>query len=363
MLGRTVQNLRRIDLGFVPDRLTTFAIDPRLHGLKGIALQAMLGDIESDLGTRAGGTAGFIGPSPLSDSYFTGSLYAGPDSTDRFVIGAGYYVTPGFLSAIGARVIAGNRAWRADSGTAVITRSMADSLFPSLDPRVLVGRTVMRRPKGANPVTIAAVIEDLRLASIKRPPVPTMFRPLSEGSPDLSVRGFVRGNRSESAVTAAIRLAVGARAADVPVFDVVSARALVDQQFAERTSMSLAARTLAVFGVLLAAAGLYGVLSTIVVARQRELAIRIALGASAMQVHSRVFRAGLAPVLAGLVVGSFGCILATRVIRAQLYGLDGFDAMSYAAGVALLLLVAVAACLIPARRAARVSPDEALRAE
>jgi predicted permease len=362
LLGKTVRNLRQIDLGFNPNGLATFAIDPRLHGLAGRQLQALLTEIETDLRNRGNTGAGFVAPHPLGSNYYTGALYAGPDSGTRAVIGAGYYVTPGFLDAVGARVIAGTREWRADSGTAVITRSMVDSLFPNVDPRNLVGRTFPTRLRGRGLVVIAAVIEDLRLSDVTRPPVPTIFKPLAAGARDLSVRGFARGNPA-STNAESIHSAIAQRAPDIPVFDLRSARSLVDQQFAERTSMALAARMLALFGVVLAAVGLYGVLSTIVVARQRELAIRMALGATPADVRARVLRGGFVPVTGGIVAGTVGAIIAARGIGAQLYGLGGFDAMTYASIVALIVVVALAACLLPARRAVRVAPNEALKIE
>ena len=362
LLGKTVRNLREIDLGFDVNGLTTFAIDPRLHGLQGKLLQGLLTDIEADLRGGGNSAAGFIAPPPLSSSYYTSSLYAGPDSTARMVIGAGYWVTPGFLNAVGARVIAGTREWRADSGTVVVTRSLVDSLFPNVDPHSLVGRPFPTRGRGKNLVVIAAVIEDLRLSDVTRPPVPAIFKPLASGSRDMSIRGFARGRRA-AAGAESIHSAVAARAPDIPVFDLRSTRSLVDQQFAERTSMALAARTLAIFGVVLAAVGLYGVLSTIVVARHRELAIRMALGATPRDVRARVLRGGLVPVVGGIVVGTAGAFIAARGIRAQLYGLGGFDAMTYVSIVALLLVVALAACLVPARRAVRVAPNEALKTE
>lgn len=357
LLGTTVANLRRINPGFDADHLLTFAIDPKLHGLIKAPLQSMLVSLESDI-RRRGSPTGFIGPSPLRSSYFSTELHAGSDSAARSVRGAAYFVTPGFLETIGARVLAGTKSWRADSGTAVIDRAMADSLAPRIDPRELVGRSFPRRARGANPVTIAAVVENMQLSDITHAPAPTIFRPISEAPRDLTMRGFVRGGRAED-----VRAAVSAGAADLPIYDIRTARAMIDLQFADRLSMAWAARTMAWFGVALAMSGLYGVLSTLVAARQREIAIRIALGATASHVRARVLRAGIVPVAVGVLAGTLGAAFAARLVKAHLYGISEFDPANYTRNVVMLLAVALAACLIPARRALRISPDEALRVD
>jgi ABC-type antimicrobial peptide transport system permease subunit len=118
-----------------------------------------------------------------------------------------------------------------------------------------------------------------------------------------------------------------------------------------------------VFTVLLAAVGLYGLIAYWVASRTREIGLRIALGAEPAKVTSGVVRRGLVPVVAGLVLGTVLAIPVARMLRGVLLGVGPGDPISFAAAAAVLLLVAVAANLVPARRAARIDPLEALRAD
>jgi ABC-type antimicrobial peptide transport system permease subunit len=119
----------------------------------------------------------------------------------------------------------------------------------------------------------------------------------------------------------------------------------------------------AVLALALAALGIYGVLAFGVAARTRELGIRRALGASARSVRVSVLRRGLLWSLSGLAIGSVAAALCARWMRSTLYGVTPFDAATYATAGAALLVVAVLACVVPARRAVRVDPLIAMRSE
>jgi ABC-type antimicrobial peptide transport system permease subunit len=142
--------------------------------------------------------------------------------------------------------------------------------------------------------------------------------------------------------------------------------ALSDKVSASVATPRFAAALLAGFAgvaLLLAAIGLYGVLSYGVSERQREMGVRAALGASRGRIVALVVREGLIVVTAGLVVGLAGAAASSRLMEAALFGVTPLDPLSYLFAPAILLAVAVAACLVPARRASRVEPAEALRCE
>jgi putative ABC transport system permease protein len=364
LLGRTVANLRDIDLGFQPGRLLTFSLDPQLHGYEAARLDALGRDLERRLTSEPGiDGAGFIAPSPLRSSYVTGALYRSRDPDVRALVGAGFYVTPGFLKAIGVRVIAGDRDWRADSGTVVITRATLTQLLPGTTPQDAVGRFVLTQPNPPRYVRIAAVIENVSLSDITNAPPPVIFRPLSEGFPGLSLSGFVTTARSPMSVAPVVRRVIQAGAPELPLFDIRSARAAVDLQFAERNAMARVALSLSLLGVLLAATGLYGVLANAVAMRQREIGIRTALGAAPRVILSNVLVGGLVPVFGGVVAGLLGAALVSKLLSTQLYGLARFDLLTYAGGIAVLLAAATTASSLPAYRAMRLSPAEVLRDE
>jgi putative ABC transport system permease protein len=166
-----------------------------------------------------------------------------------------------------------------------------------------------------------------------------------------------------SAISAAIRSGVHDLDPEMPIYDLST----MDQTLAESVSqprfyMALLA-AFAGLALLLAALGIYGVISYVVSQRTRELGIRIALGATRERVMGLVLRQGMMLTVAGVVIGSFGAFWVTRVISKLLYGVTTGDPMTFAAVAAVLLGVAWVASYLPARRAARVDPVIAMRAE
>jgi len=363
LLGRTVSNLRAIDLGFEPDRLLTFAADPHLHGHESAGLARIAATLENDL-TQASGVngAGFVSPSPLVSSYLTAALYGSDDPEARPLIAAGYYVSAGFLPALGLRLIAGEEPWRGDSGTAVLSRRTIAELYPGVPVQAVIGRLVPTRRNRGGRVRVAGVIDDIRLSDITADPPPVMFRPLAERPAGLTFTGFVQGARPSSLVPS-IRRAVAARAPDLPLYDTRTARESVDLQFAERDAMARAAFTLSGLGLLLAAVGLYGVLAAMVAARRREIGVRSALGAAPGMILRRVLATGLAPVAIGAIGGVVGAVAVGRLLAAQLFGLPPLDVASFFLAAGALAVAALLATLVPAWRATQVSPAEVLREE
>jgi predicted permease len=367
LLGRTVANLRSIDLGFDPDRLLTLSMDPHLHGIEGSRLTDFASRFEEEVsGVEGVRGAGLISPAPLRSNYFTASMHrtaadAAPnDASQRPIIGAGYYVSPGFLPAIGARVIVGERAWRGDSGTVVLTRRAAAALYPAVDPRTLAGRTF---PFGSRkrPVRISAVIEDLSLSDITQDPPPAIFLPLGRRVAGLSMMAFVATGSRPERLSAAVQKAAAAVSTDIPVYELRSARDAVDRQFAARVSMARVASTLGAIGLLLAVSGLYGVLAHLVAARRREFGVRAAMGATPRRILREVIAGGLVPVWIGLVAGLAGAGAASRALQNQLFALEPDDPTTYGMSVLGLLAASLVACAVPAFRSSRVPPIEALR--
>lgn len=364
LLGRTVLNLRRVDLGFSPSNLFTIEADPHLHGYDAARTARLAEGLEDHLrGAPGVVAAGIVSPTPLRSQYDIGWLQRRPGDTEKHddVTGAGYYVSPGFLQTLGVRVLAGDRSWRADSGTVVITREMWRQLYPALSPASAIGRTVF----GPNdvPLRIAAVVADVKLSDLTKDPPPTVFRPLGERPPDEPLGIYVRSAGSSAQALADVDRAMARVAPDVPLYDARSAREAVDLQFAEQQVMAVVASALGSMGLALAAIGLYGVLATIVAARQREIAIRSALGAGPGAIVRNVLARGLLPVAVGAVAGTAGAVAVSRLVASRLFGLEALDPASYGLGLVTLAIVALLACLPPAYRASRVSIVRILRVE
>jgi predicted permease len=365
LLGRTVANLRAIDLGFPIDRAITFSLDPAGHGLNRARRGVVAANIEERLGAIPGvRSAALVAPTPFGSGYITAAVFpmdAAPDA--RPTVGAGFYASPNFLSALGATVLSGERHWRGDSGTVVLSRGALEQVLPGVSPAQAIGMQVSTRPKGERPLRIAAVIENVHLSDITREPPPVIIQPLSAAAAVFSLSGFVRVDRPGSALVGNIRNAVAGAAPDFSLFDVRTVRSAVDLQFSERRVLSLAASALGIIGLLLAAVGLYGVVATAVAARAREIGIRSALGAAPSHLAGDVLRLGFVPTVIGIAAGTALTVAGARVVKAYLYEVPEFDRMTYLGAMLLLFLVVALACALPAFRAARISPAQVLRGD
>jgi len=176
---------------------------------------------------------------------------------------------------------------------------------------------------------------------------------------DLAVR--TRGN--PAALASAVRAAIRSVDPTLPILGVATMDEVLSATAQQRRFTFVLFQVFAVVALLLAAAGIYGVLNGSVTERTREIGIRSALGAPRAGLLGMVVRQGLALAAAGMLAGSAGALVLTRFLQKMLFGVEARDPVTFAAVVVVLLAVAFGACLHPAIRATRVSPLEALRAE
>jgi ABC-type antimicrobial peptide transport system permease subunit len=175
---------------------------------------------------------------------------------------------------------------------------------------------------------------------------------------------FVVHTDADAVATAdRMRAAIRSVDSDVPISRTISMQDVLDDAVAVRRFQMNLVTAFAIVALLLAAVGIYGVVSFTVVQTTPEIGIRMALGAHRKEVLTMIVRRGLAPVAAGLTVGIAGAIVTSRVISNQLYGVMPDDLATLTAVTALVLSISVCACWIPARRATKISPLRALRSE
>jgi putative ABC transport system permease protein len=174
---------------------------------------------------------------------------------------------------------------------------------------------------------------------------------------------LVRSRVEPSAMTAAIRSEIAAIDKDQPIFAIATMQELIRASVAGRRFTLILLGLFSGLALVLAAIGIYGVISYTVAQRTRDIGIRIALGASQAQVLRDVLGLGLRLTGLGLLVGLLGAFLATRVLSSLLFGVASTDMLTFIAVSGVLTAVALAACFIPARRAMRVDPMIALRYE
>ena len=245
----------------------------------------------------------------------------------------------------------------------IVTESFAKEFFPGEDP---IGKRIT--PNGSaepgDPPSreIIGVVGDIHLISLGAAPKPQIYVPHEQfGIGMMSI--FARSQMSQSALMAALRSGIDEIDKNVPVYRMRTLPDYLSQSIAQPRLNAMLVGLFAVIALLLAAAGIFGVMSYAVTQRTHEIGIRLALGAQRFDVLRLVILQGMRFVGAGLLLGLIGVFLSTRLFQSLLFGVRATDLPTMFAVSVLLAAVAFFACLFPARRATRVDPIQALRAE
>jgi predicted permease len=269
------------------------------------------------------------------------------------------WASPDFLNTMGIRLLAGRMFHDQDRGhpVAVLSESAAQKLWPGQNA---VGRSFQAGE--VKSCTVVGVIADARSEDLSAAPVAIVYYPYWQW-PQLSNFFALRTVADPTALAGAIRHVIGqiepeAAITDVETMDEVVGSSVAQRQFEFSLLLGFAAAAL-----LLAALGLYGVLSYSVAERTREMGVRIALGAPREALYLLVFRQAALPVIAGIAGGLAIAWLSGQLIASMLFEVKPYDAGSALLVIAVLALTAAAACFWPARRAAHVEPMQALRME
>lgn len=276
-----------------------------------------------------------------------------------------YGVTPGYIEALGIPLISGRLLDEGDRPGApvavLISQSFARRRFPDRDPvgqRLHVGRT--DQPW----YTIVGVVGDVRQTALGVEETDAVYLPAQQWyAPDRVQSLVVRARGNAAALTPAVRNAIWSVDKDQAITRVVTMNDLLTQSEAERRFALVLLQSFALVALALAAIGIYGVVSGGVTERVREIGVRSALGASRTGILSLVVRQGMTLAGLGIGLGLAAALGASRGLEALLFGVSRLDPLTYLSVAFLSALVALAATAIPARRASRVDPVIALRAE
>jgi len=242
----------------------------------------------------------------------------------------------------------------------IISKRFADQFFPADNPigkHITVGRL-------KETYEIVGVVGDTSYA-VTEPVKATMYFPILSGVPDRTSYAtiVVRTEGDPLALSIPVQRQVAALDPGLPVDDILTMQQILGKATASQSFSATLLLAFAILSLLLAAIGLYGVLSYLVSQRIREIGLRIALGAQRAEVLRLVLFDGLTPILFGLLIGLAGGATAARFIKTILYGTSPLDPIVFATMVGTLLLTAIAACALPALRASRIEPMQALRVE
>jgi putative ABC transport system permease protein len=280
-------------------------------------------------------------------------------SADRFVVTSDYFATMG-IPLLRGRLIDARDGTEAER-VVLINRAAADTMFAGEDP---IGRQVMIGPATAPPRTIVGIVGDVRHRGLDHPVEPQVYVPHAQWVwAETLMTLVVRTAGDPADLASAVRGVVRTIDPAQPITDV---RTYGDAVAATTSTRRFVAGGLGVFAILalvLAVVGLYGALSVTVAQRRMEIGIRLALGARTEAIRRMVFLHGLQPVLAGVVVGLLGALVALRAATGLLFEVAPTDPTALAGALAVLLAAGAAACVVPAWRAARIDPARSLRAE
>jgi putative ABC transport system permease protein len=274
-------------------------------------------------------------------------------------------VSPEYFRVMGIPLLRGRIFAREDSSSmprvAVISESLARFYFRDQDP---VGKKlVFGFPPDINVTReIVGVVANVRDVGLTQEPGPMMYVPFSQ-APFWGGTLIIKSSLPSAAVAASIRQVVQGIDKDLPVTDVANLPDLIDASMAQARLRTWLLGSFGVVALLLAAAGVFGVVSCSVASRTREFGVRIALGASRAAIGKMVLLEGFGVAGAGVGVGVAGALALARFLKSQLYGVGAYDPLTFLVSAAVLLAVALSACYLPARRATRVDPMEALRHE
>jgi putative ABC transport system permease protein len=271
-------------------------------------------------------------------------------------------IVPGYFEAMRIPLLRGRLLQDSDLApgaqpVVVINEEMARRFWPGQDP---VGK---RLKYGLDPgakgpwKTVVGVVADMRRQRLDEPAIPYMFQPGVIGAMDIAVRTVGDPTLLREAIRAEMR-AIDPMA---PPYGIVTVEQRLGRTVALRRLQTMLLVALAAVALVLAVIGVYGVIHQSVAARTQEIGIRMALGANSSSVMRMVLTGGLTPAIAGLVLGLMGSLALGRTIATFLYETSPLDPLIYGAVTTLLLAVTTAACLAPARRAARFDPMVALR--
>jgi putative ABC transport system permease protein len=372
LMVRTFVNLQQIDVGFQPQRVLTLRLSlPQKY------TQEELPQATRDVIAAAASVAGVQHIALGSDAPFTGGSSATivspeglePGETDRGIRVYRHSVTPGFFEALGTPVIKGrdfdDHDARGSRAVVIVSRRFAAKAWQGLDPigrRLIVGRGTSR-----DWITVVGVVGDLRYRSLtvdatREPDDPDIYFPYAQ-RPDRTVALVASTSASPALLIPSTRDAIQRFDRDVSTFAERAMSGLIADRMA---AFRLSAGIMSFFGMvalLLAGIGVYGLINYSVTQRRQEIGVRVALGAGRREIYRLVMTDALKLTVAGLAIGAAAALPCATLIRTQLYGVTTTDPATYAAILALLLSVGVGATLLPARRAARVDPIVALRAE
>ena len=362
LLLRSFVRVLDVDLGFEPDHAAAIKLDYDDGGgndapvRRTVLFQQILSRVTAIPGVRAAGMVDYL---PLEQNRAWGPLvpkgrtYRDGELPNPLI----YVVTPGYLRAMGMRLQGRDFTWDDSPGgenVIVINQTIARFLWPGEDA---VGKIASINGRDRR---VVGVIDDVHGSKVEGEPGWQIYFPQTQEGPNGSYL-VIRTSLPPAALAASVMHVLRDLNPKQPAAEFRPLRQIVDHALSPRRFFMLMVGAFAVLGLLLAALGIYGVISYTVTRQTQEIGIRMALGASMGRVQREVLGSTLRLAVAGIAVGAAASVSVTRLIGSLLFSTSPWDVATYLGMAALLALVAIVSGYIPARRASRINPMEALR--
>lgn len=365
---KSLVNVSRVDLGLSTENLITFAVSPELNGYEAERSLAFFERTEEELAAIPGVTGVSAASVPLlaGSSWGSSVRVEGFESGPDIDAGSRYNeIGPNYFSTLGMPLLAG-REFTLSDGAGAPKVAIVNEAFTrkfGLDTRNAVGRFMASGRGDELDTEIVGVVQDAKYSDVKQEVPPVFFRPYRQDDVLGSINFYVRASLEPSQILAAIIPLMGRLDPNLPVEGLKT----LDQQVKENVFLDRFISTLsaafAVLATLLATVGLYGVLAYTVTQRTREIGLRMALGAGGAQVKGMVLKQVGRMTLIGGALGLVAAFFLGRAAESLLFGLEGSDPFVFVAVAVLLAGVAMGAGYVPAHRASKIDPMEALRYE
>ncbi|MGH9521800.1 MAG: FtsX-like permease family protein, partial [Terriglobales bacterium] len=368
LLLRTLDNLYRVDLGFNPRQVLMFTTDPRLAGYDGERALALYRDLLQRARALPGAQAASLIRNPMlgANTGLTRVVVPGyvPTTAEKEAPPwtVDYGVGPQFFATMRMPLVAGRDF--TDDGidrtgkVAIINQTMARHFFGDRNP---IGEKIAVATNTPD-VEIIGIVADTHYFSPKEEKQDVIFTPLLTPAVTQATV-LVRTSGPPTQLAGNVRALVRSVDPNLPVYQIMSMRQLLDDNLAQQRIIATLSAFFAVLALVLSAIGLYGVLAYSVSQRTGEIGVRLALGATRGNIVRLILRDTAVMLAIGVSAGLVLTITSARLVRSVLFGVSANDIATIAAAVSVLLVVAVAASIVPTRRAIRIDPMAALREE
>jgi predicted permease len=365
LLLRTLQNLRAVDTGFSKNDVLLASINPSLNGYSADKSRLFFDELLTRTRTLPGVKAASLATdSPLSGGWDqNGIVVEGytPREDEKMSVDV-TYVSPDYFKTLDIPLSSGRDFNSQDTlgspQVAIINEKMGQYFFPGQNP---IGKRIGLEK--IPDMTIVGVVKDAKYVSLREPMRRHFYTPIMQQKNILDMALQVRAGGDADSITSAVRNQIRELDPHLPLYNVKTLASEIDQSLVQERLVTWLTTSFGVLATLLVVIGLYGVLSFSVVRRTREIGIRVALGAQRRDVFLMVIKQGMILVLAGAFIGTGVSLALSRFISGLLFGISPTNAITFVAAAAGLIIVALAACYVPARRATRVDPLVALRYE